>query len=280
MVRMACRLTGLVGIARTGRTIEPFIQDDWKVSRKLTLNLGVRYYYYTAQHDVSHPSNDADFFPQLYNPAQQAQLNAAGNIVLGAGYAYNEFGNGLVQCGVGGIPLGCRHQPAGLFAPRFGFAYDPTGSGKTSIRGGYGIFYDLGNGEGQSQNAAGNPPNTFNTTGYNIVGYQNVVPGPLPPGSLIAWPENGPWMGVQQFNLTVQHELPGHNFVSIGYVGALGRHLSRNHALNQVPNGVGTVNVPELAGTTGCDASGNCNVQNILINSIEPTHFLRPLSRI
>lgn len=255
---------------------EPFIQDDWKVSRKLTLNLGVRYYYYTAQHDVSHPSNDADFFPQLYNPAQQAQLNAAGNIVLGAGFAYNEFGNGLVQCGVGGIPLGCRHQPAGLFAPRFGFAFDPTGSGKTSIRGGYGIFYDLGNGEGQSQNAAGNPPNTFNTTGHNIVGYQNVVPGPLPPGSLIAWPENGPWMGVQQFNLMVQHELPGHNFLSVGYVGALGRHLSRNHALNQVPNGEGTVNVPELANTTGCDASGNCNVQNILIHSIEPTIFFAP----
>ena len=240
---------GGVGWNRSHRQdYEPFIQDDWKVNRRLTLNLGVRYYYYTPQSDVSVPSNDADFFPQLYNPAAQAQLNSDGTIAVGTGYNYSEIGNGLVRCATGGVPRGCRNQPADLLAPRFGFAYDPTGSGKTAIRGGYGIFYDLGNGEGQSQNAAGSPPNTFNTTGYNIVGYQSVVPGPLPTGNLTAWPENGPWMGMQQYNLTVEHEFPAQNFVSVGYVGTLGRHLSRNHALNQVPHGLGTVNVPELAG--------------------------------
>ena len=80
-------------------------------------------------------------------------------------------------------------------------------------------------------------------------------------------PQSEKWPSVQQFSLGVQHEFAGNNFLSLSYVGSLGRHLARNRNMNQVPTGAGMQNVPVLAGTSGCDTSGNCDVQNILINN-------------
>jgi hypothetical protein len=82
-----------------------FAQDSWKVNRRLTLNYGVRY--------------DVEISP-LFAPA--TSINAAAEKALGV---------------VEGIPRDYNN-----FAPRFGLAWDPTGSGKTSIRLGYGLFYD------------------------------------------------------------------------------------------------------------------------------------------
>jgi len=258
------------------QSYEPYIQDDWKATRKLSLNLGLRYYYFTPEHDVSIPSGDADFLPQEYNPAMQAQLNSNGNLVPNSGYNYTEYGNGLVQCGVGGVPLGCRNMPKSMFAPRFGFAIDPTGTGKTSVRGGFGVYYDISGGWGEAGGGEGGAPVTYSPTIYNIVGYQNIAPGPLAPSAKSPWPENGPWQSIQQFNLTVQHEFQGNNIFTVGWVGTAGRHLGRRRNLNTVADGLGTVNVPELAGTTGCDASGNCNAQETLINQYHPSTFFVP----
>ena len=113
---------------------EPYFQDDWKVSRRLTLNLGFRYQYRTSWHDASHPTVDADFIPSQYNPASEAQLNASGYFIPGTGHNYTTYGNGLVQCGVGGVPVGCLNNYYDNFGPRFGFAFDPKGDGKTAIR--------------------------------------------------------------------------------------------------------------------------------------------------
>ena len=259
------------------RSFEPYFQDDWKVNRRLTLNLGLRYYYYSPDHDVSHPTVDSNFYPTLYNPAAEAQLDINGNFIPGSGYNFTEYGNGLVQCGVGGITVGCRNMPENNWAPRFGFAYDPTGTGKTAIRGGFGVYYELGTGgEGNTEGAAGDPPSVQAPSGFNILGYTHIVPGLFGPGSYAAFPRRGPGPSIYQYNVTLQHEFAGNNFLSVAWVGNQGRHLSRRPNLNHIPYNVGTENAPALAGTTDCDASGNCNVQQILMNQIDPSIFFVP----
>lgn len=277
------------------KSFEPYFQDDWKVLHNLTLNLGVRYYLETADHDVSHPTVDSNFFPSQYNPANEAQLDINGNLIPGSGHNYTTFGNGLVECGSGGIHVGCRVPDHATLAPRFGFSYDPRGSGKTAIRGGYGVYYDAGIGaDGNNEGAGGNPPTTLAPSGFNINGYQSIVPGPIGPASIVAFPYRGKWVSVQQFNLGVEHEFPGSNLLSVSWVGSLGRHLSRSRNLNQLPIGVSTGNAPALNGLVGthapnttlgspgdlgqplCDASGNCDVQTTLIYQEDPSIFFVP----
>jgi hypothetical protein len=258
---------------------EPYFQDDWKVNRKLTLNLGARYYLFVRIHDVSHPTVDAGFIPSLYDPAKEALLDPYGELVLdpatGHVHDYTTYGNGLLECGSGGIPSGCAQPDYRTLAPRFGFAYDPWGNGKTVIRGGYGIYYEMGNGnETNTEGTEGNPPVALAPSGFNIIGFDNITPGATLPTAIMAIPLHPKWGSVQQFSLGMQHEFPGGNLFSLGYVGSLGRHLSRCRELNQVPIGVKTMQAPELAGTPGCDAAGNCDVQALLMSGVSNVYFV------
>ncbi len=265
---------------------EPYVQDDWKVNHNLTLNLGLRYYWFSRIHDVTKPTVDSGFLPNLYDPSKENQLDSGGNLItdpnspeVQAGFAHNytTFGNGLVECGSNGIVKGCTNPYYGTYAPRFGFAYDPWGNGKTVIRGGYGVYYEMGNGnEAQTEGAEGNPPVALGSSGFNINGYTNIQPGAIGPGHMTALPYHQKWGSEQQFSLGVQHEFPGSNLLTVAYVATLGRHLARGRNLNQIPIGVGTMNVPSLANTTGCDAAGNCDVQSILINNAQPNVFFVP----
>jgi hypothetical protein len=259
-----------------GHQAEPYIEDDWKVTRKLTLNLGLRYYYFQPFHDVSATNVDAAFVPSDYNPAAQAQL--VNDPVLGpvlepgTGANYTVYGNGLYACGTHGVPKGCFFGSKRNFAPRFGFAYDPFGNGKTAIRGGYGIYYEMGNGdETNAEGGEGNPPVVLGPTAVNLVGYSAIQPinspsqEPISPGGFTAIPLHQKWPSVQQFSLGIQHEFPGNNILNVGYVGSQGRHLGTAISINQVPLGGGTVNIPSLANTVGCDGNGNCDIEASLI---------------
>ncbi len=256
---------------------EPYAQDVWKVSPRLTLDLGLRYYFWTPQHDIQNPPVDANFMPNLYNPALQAQLDADGNIIPGSGFNYTQFGNGLVNCGRNGIPSGCTVLSKLNLAPRFGFAYDPSGAGKTVIRGGYGIYYG-DTSESGAEGIGGNPPLVQSPSGYNILGYDNIVPGALGTfGLFVAIPAAQTFPSMQQFSLGVQHMFSGNSLLSVSYVGSQGRHLTTLYNLNQIPDGVGVLNAPALAGLSPyCDGSGNCNVQPLLINNIVPNTFFVP----
>ncbi len=277
--------------------LEPYINDDWKVRHNLTLNLGVRYYIYSRIHDVSRPTVDSGFLPNQYNAANEAQLDANGNLIAGSGHNWTTFGNGLVECGHNGIIKGCQLANTwGNIAPRLGFAWDPFGKGTTSVRGGYGIYYESGNGnEAQAEGGEGNPPVSLGPSGFNILGYNNIVAnGALGTTGYTNFPYSQSWPSVQQFSFTLEHQLTDNDLVSLAYVGALGRHLARSQNINQVVPGNNTLNAPSLAGATGthaanpaqgvpgdngqtlCDAAGNCNVQTTLIYQENPAVLFVP----
>jgi len=274
---------------------EPYIQDDWKMTKKLTINLGLRWYDYTRIHDVSRPTIDSGFEPNLFNPADEDPLLANGNINTAAGLnTFTAPGNGLVICGQNGIPKGCQKNNSLLnFAPRFGFAYDPWGTGKTVFRGGYGLYFESGNGnEAQTEGGEGNAPASLAPSGSNIFGYSNIIPGAFGPTGYTAIPYSQGWPYVQQFNLNVQHQFTGNDLLSVAYVGALGRDLARNRNISEIPLATNSETVPVLANTSAadksgltaaglmptpsCDTSGNCNVQALLINDVVPSYFFQP----
>jgi hypothetical protein len=256
---------------------EPYVQDDWKVTPKLTLNLGVRYYLLQPFHDILAPNLDTLFQPNLYNPAHEAQLDASGNLIPGTGHTFLTYGNGLLNCGTGGVPAGCYNPSRGTVAPRFGFAYDPTSSGKTAVRGGFGVFYEMGNGNQGAAGFFGNPPTEASSSAFNVTGFQRIVPGPTGPSGVTTLAPNQKWASVYQFSLGIQHEFPGNNLLTTSYVGTLGRHLGRSRNINQVRINPGITNAPALANANPyCDASGNCDVQQVLINNLAPTIYFAP----
>ena len=134
-----------------------YLQDSWKVTPRLTLNLGVRWEYYGVQHNAN-PALDSNFY-------------------LGAGQTlFDQVRNGFVSI-ANQSPVGGLWNPQWQnFAPRVGFAYDVFGNGTMSIRGGYGIGYERNFGN-VTFNVIQNPPN------YGVVAVVNgtdVQQGNLP----------------------------------------------------------------------------------------------------
>jgi Carboxypeptidase regulatory-like domain len=258
------------------RDFEPYVQDDWRVSQHLTLNLGVRYFWLTPFTDITNPTNDSVFVPAFYDPSKQAQLDANGNLIPGTGANYLNYGNGLLECGKPPLHSGCFPPYRGTVSPRFGFSWDPTGSGKLAVRGGYALTWDSSNPLTAGAGFNGNPPTATTLNVFNVVGYGNIGPGPLGPASFSNIPTDQKWPQVQNFSLGIQKELWAKTLLTVNYVGTLAHHLHQSLNQNQVLVGSTTRNVPALANTPGCDAQGNCDVQQILMNNLEPNIFFVP----
>src|SRR5580692_8222632 len=127
-----------------------YAQDNWRVNRKLTLNLGLR--WDGIPHTYEANDRMGNFYPNLYDPANAAILNPDGTInptSPGLGTSPNPilagvplYLNGIGIPGQNGIPKGLVDNHWANFGPRIGFAYDLTGSGKTVVRGGFGMMYE------------------------------------------------------------------------------------------------------------------------------------------
>ena len=210
---------------------EPYFQDDWHATRRLTLNLGLRISFYGTYREENNLAYNFD--PNLY-VAGASGVDPATGLVTGNPY------NGWVDCGVTPrVPAGCMSNHWFNPAPRIGFAFDPMGNGKWAIRGGYGIFFEHTNGN-ESNTDLLEPDNIKSqTTGVvNISGYANLNSGLLgsgtPPLTVTSIPSKATWPYVQQWHFDIQHDLGRGTVATLSYVGSTGVHLTRAYELNQI----------------------------------------------
>jgi len=229
------------------KILEPYLQDDWHVTSRLTLNLGLRVSLFGTYREKYH--NEYTFDPKAFIQANSG-LNPDGTV------SGNPF-NGIVQCGgpggavpafTGAFTTGSKYpgcQKGHLFnpAPRLGFAWDPKGDGKTAIRGGYGIFFEHTNGNEanvESLEPATNPNSTTTSIPVAVSSYSQVAPpavaGSTTPFSGLSIPTKAIWPYQQQWHLDIQHEIAKNTIATVSYVGSKGTHLTRYLDLNQVPS--------------------------------------------
>jgi len=263
------------------KIVEPYFQDDWRINKRLTLNLGLRLSLFGTYRERYKQAFNFD--PSAFVPANEPAFNSDGSLAQNAGKTGNPL-NGIVQCGGAGgnFPLvpgsvfptvkvgtssnaGCLKGHLFNPAPRIGFAFDPKGDGKMAIRGGYGVFFEHTNGnEGNTESLEGSAPLALNATQSNIAGYQNIGAGalvPLFPLGVNSIPNKAIWPYVQQWHLDVQKELPSHIVATASYVGSKGTHLTLQRNLNQLQSVLASAN-PYKPGEpiTGVIKDSNGNV--------------------
>jgi hypothetical protein len=210
------------------KIFEPYFQDDWHATSRLTLNLGLRVSLFGTYREIYHTAYNFD--PRFYVPGASG-VDSNGNVT---GNPYN----GWVQCGVTpGVQAGCMEGHLFNPAPRIGFAWDPEGNGKWALRGGYGIFFEHTNqGEANAGTLEQYNPLTQTATVFNISGYQNIVPQgtTTPPLSFLSIPSKAIWPYVQQWHLDIQHDIAKNTVATVSYVGSEGTHLTRSYEYNQL----------------------------------------------
>ncbi len=254
---------------------EPYLQDDYKVTRNLTLNLGLRISLFGTYSEKNR--NAWNWMPSRFNAARFAVDPVYGELLdKTAGSVPVSFDPvtfqldpgvvsdmGLVRCGYNGTPGSCMQGHLFNPAPRVGFAWDPWGDGKTSIRGGYGIFFEHGTGnEANTGSLEASAPIVLSMTQQLPVNYSCIgnvgygsafdpanaacispsatrgsvqpVAGNAFPLDVTSIPTKAIWPYAQQWSFGVQREVAKGSVINLAYVGSRGTHLTVERQLNQL----------------------------------------------
>jgi hypothetical protein len=214
---------------------DSFVQDDFKINSRLTLNLGLRWEYNGVPYEVYNRLSVFDFTQYK-----------------------------LIPVGTGGVERPYARQFTN-FGPRIGFAYDPTGKGKTVIRAGAGLYFDQPV-TNLASALSSNPPFSLAvnfTSNVNLATPYNQPGGTAPTVAATAVDPNFKSGRLLSYNFNIQHEVAGTVF-QVAYVGSQGRHLRITGDFNQ---GIGGVRpVPGFSTITVNQSVSNSNYNGMWLS--------------
>ncbi len=271
---------------------EFYLQDNWKVNRRLTLDLGLRFYHQTPQVDLN--NTFVNFNPSLYSKTATSRIyvpacaNGAvapctgNNLVakdpgtgatVGNGFIGDYVPNsgnpatGLQVLGVNGVSPNPYTQAPLAYGPRVGFAYDVMGDGKTAIRGGWGLFFNRLDGN-QVYGMSGQAPSAYQQTVNNVTlaqisaqntgaapSFTNLSVAPLAPNS---WTTGKvPFDAVQNASLDIQRNVGRSLVVDIGYTLNYSYNQKLTYNDTSIPIGAGWPFTPSALDPTTAGNSSN-----------------------
>jgi hypothetical protein len=256
-----------------------YAEDSWKVSPRLVLDYGIRWEYYGVQHNHD-PNLESNYF--LGSGDNIAEQVASGQILTTPNSPYG----------------GVTKKNLKNYAPRIGFAYDPLGNGKWSVRGGFGISYERNFGN-VTYNIIQNPPNyagvtlTSSATNQYMISTTNFGPFAgsggtvgLPAPSLRALAQTMPTAYTEQYLFSVEHEIAPGDLLAIEYSGARGVHqysiadvngvgygtflgdeVTSDYANDRLNHQYGAINIREANGDSHYDGV------NVRLNASNLAHY-------
>jgi hypothetical protein len=216
--------------------------DNWHITPRLTLNLGLR--FDGLPHAYERYNQFANFVPADYNAALGNPVTAAGTLnpaSLTTFGGQNFYLNGIREAGVNGFPIGNVKNYYNTWEPRVGFAYNLLGDGKTVLRGGFGIFYERVQGN-DVYNAALNPPFAYQPSANNVY-FSNPNTSALNgattaqtfPSIMQTLEYNYRPPGTAQFSLGLQRQMAPAVVAVLQYVGSRGWDQSDDRGINSLP---------------------------------------------
>lgn len=219
-----------------------YFNDNWHVTPRLVLNLGIR--YDAMPHTFERYNQFANFVPADYNKSAgnplnpDATLNPAFLTSVNGGKFYL---NGMKSAGQNGFPRGVVQNDLRSWQPRVGFDWDISGNGKTVVRAGVGIFYERIQGN-DVYNAALNPPFAYQPQGTNVFfsnPNESVLTGQTTsqsfPSQITNIAYHYPNPGTSDYSLSIQHQLAASVVMQVQYVGSDGWDQNNDNQINTLP---------------------------------------------
>jgi len=264
---------------------EAYLQDDWKVSPRLTLNLGLRWVYFS--NDSVSGDQVSSFAPSLFDSGQAPLVTTDGQFVVNgdnqpltsSGAVANTL-NGIIYAGKNGVPDGFFIPKKTNFGPRVGFAYDLSGKGTTSLRGGYGIGYSripvaviyYAFGQNPPFNQSANITNSLLSNG--TAGGSAVAPTPQ---NLNAVPASFTPTQIQSYSLTFEQQVRNNIVATLAYAGSQTRHLTSGVGGGNDINWPTPVNAPSVTDCLGGQSPSNAYEFDPCINTgVSSSNYSRP----